>query len=221
MVGTVGETLLLNKSQTVTPPTTKMQSGKFSSSTRIKKINFHSQVVPSILSCYQQRRYGVKHSLKTLMEQVVSILVWDQDDPLTVKRVADAIDEYQSVVVPCASPEAIVFTIQHKSVDVVILSLQRPFEKTFELLSKIRTKAPQVEVIFVSPFNDETLPVWIEAIQRGAYEFLPKPLDLAELNRILVQATEKHHPLKLRKLPPAESVKGKGFPKRRTHSEGQ
>src|SRR5216117_2213101 len=153
------------------------------------------------------------------MEQALSILVWDQDDPLTVKKVTEAIQEYQSVVIPCSSARAIVFTIQHKNVDVVILSLQEPFGNAFELLSEIKAKSPQVEVIFVSPFNDETLPVWMETIQRGAYEFLPKPLDLPELNRILVRATEKHHPVKLRKLPPAESVMGKGLPKRRVHSQ--
>ena len=155
------------------------------------------------------------------MEQAVSILVWDQDDPLTVKEVAEAMQEYQSVVIPCSSAKAIVFTIQHKTVDVVILSLQEPFENAFDLLSEIKTKAPQVEVIFVSPFNDETLPVWMETIQRGAYEFLPKPLDLLELNHLLVRATEKHHPVKLRKRPPAESVMQKGLPKTRVHSEGK
>jgi DNA-binding NtrC family response regulator len=156
------------------------------------------------------------------MQQAVSILVWDQDDPLTVQRVAETIDEYQSVVIPCSSVEAILYTLQHKTVDVVILNLQKPFESTFHLLSEIKTKAPQVEVVFVSPFDDETRWVWIETIQRGAYEFLPKPLDLPELKRILVQATEKHHPLKLRKRPPAESVKDMtSKTRKRTASPGE
>ncbi len=141
------------------------------------------------------------------MQEAVSILVWDQDDPLTVKGVTEAIGEYQSILIPCSSVEAILFTLEHKTVDVVVLNFQKPFESTFHLLSEIKTKAPQAEVIFVSPFDDETRWLWIEAIQRGAYEFLPKPLDLLELKRILVQATEKHHPMKLRKRPPAESLK--------------
>ena len=141
------------------------------------------------------------------MQQNISILVLDLDDPFTAKKVTEAIEEYQSVVLPCSSAEAILFTIQHKTVDVVILNLQKPFEKAFHLLSEIKAKAPHAEVIFVSPFDDETRWIWIETIRRGAYEFLPKPLDLPELKRILVQATEKHHPMKLRKRPPAESVK--------------
>ena len=145
---------------------------------------------------------------KALMPQAVSILVWDQNDPRTVHRVAEAIEEYQSVVIPCSSAAAILFTIQHKTIDAVILNLQKPLQDTFQLLSEIQSKAPQVEVIFVSPFDDdETRCAWTETIRRGAYEFLPKPLDALELNRVLVQATEKHHPIQLRKRPPAESVR--------------
>jgi DNA-binding NtrC family response regulator len=148
-------------------------------------------------------------SSPTLMEHAVSILVlvWDLDDPVTVKRVTEAVDAYHSAVIPCSSAESILFAIQHETVDVVILSLQKPFQEAFHLLSEIKTKASQVEVIFVSEFDDETRWLWMEAIQCGAYEFLPKPLDLAELHRILVQATEKHHPVKLKKRPPAQSLK--------------
>ena len=143
------------------------------------------------------------------MPQAVSIIVWDQDDPSTIRRVSEAIEEYQSVVTPCSSAATTLFTLQHKSVDAVVLNLQKPLESTFQVLSEIHAKAPQVEVIIVAPFDDdETRWAWTETTRRGAYEFLPKPLDPSELNRLLVQATEKHHPMQLRKRPPAESVRG-------------
>ena len=142
------------------------------------------------------------------MPQAVSILVWDQDDSRTVHRVAEAIAQYQSVVIPCSSSAAILYALQDKTVDVLILNLQKPLQDTFQLLSEIQAQAPQVEVIFVSPFDDdETRWAWTETIRRGAYEFLPKPLDPSELSRVLVQATEKHHPIQLRKRPPAASVR--------------
>ncbi|PYV38097.1 MAG: hypothetical protein DMG06_26450 [Acidobacteria bacterium] len=98
-------------------------------------------------------------------------------------------------------------SIQEKTVDVIILVLEKPFEKAYELLSQIKAGVAEVEVVFVSRFDDETL--WIEAIQRGAYEYLSKPLDLSELKRILVQATEKHHSVNVVKRPPADSVNGR------------
>ena len=158
---------------------------------------------------------------ETLLPQAVSILVWDQDDPWTVHKVGEAVEEYQSIVKPCSSAAGLLSTLQHKAVDVVILNFQKPLENAFQLLSEIQAKAPQVEVIFVAPFDDdETRWLWTETIQRGAYEFLPKPLDPPELNRVLVQAIEKHHPMQPRKRPPAESVRDM-TPKARKRFSGQ
>jgi DNA-binding NtrC family response regulator len=89
---------------------------------------------------------------------------------------------------------------------VVILGLSKPFDTCLSVLNKIKAIAPHVEVIFVSLFDDESLWLWIEVIQRGAYEFLPKPLDALELQRVLIQATQKHHPVTELKMPPAESI---------------
>ena len=55
----------------------------------------------------------------------------------------------------------------------IILELERPFDKAFTLLSELKSRV-QAEVIFVSRFDDEAL--WIEAIQRGTYDYLCKPL---------------------------------------------
>jgi DNA-binding NtrC family response regulator len=140
------------------------------------------------------------------MKQNISILVWDQDDPLTLKDVIEAMQTYESVAAACWSAEEVFFAIQHKAVDVVILNLQQPCENALHLLSEIKNQASHVEVIFVSSFDEETRCLWTEVIQRGAYEFLPKPLDLLELESVLVQAIEKHHAVKHRKRPPAASL---------------
>src|SRR5437870_12716469 len=108
------------------------------------------------------------------MTETIAILVLDQDDPLTAKRVTEAIDEYQSVVIPCSSPKAILFTIQHKAVDVVILNHQQPFEKAIRLHAAIKATTTHGEVSVDSRFDDDTLWIRMQLIQRGAYEFLPK-----------------------------------------------
>jgi len=131
------------------------------------------------------------------MQDILSVIVFDPDDPLTLKRVSEAIKEYHSEVIPCSSPQAILDSIQEKTVDVIILVLEKPFEKAYELLSQIKAGVAEVEVVFVSRFDDETL--WIEAIQRGAYEYLSNPLDFSELKRILFEATDKHHSLNVMK----------------------
>jgi DNA-binding NtrC family response regulator len=127
------------------------------------------------------------------MQGALSILVMDKDDR-TVQIVADAVKDYPSKIVCCSSREALLeAALQAEAVDVVILDFQQPFEESFDLLSHLKAELPQTEIVFASRFDDEKL--WMEAVQRGAYDFLPKPLGLSELKRILIQATEKHHPL--------------------------
>jgi FixJ family two-component response regulator len=56
-------------------------------------------------------------------------------------------------------------------------------------MSTIKERSPRTEVIFVSHLAD--VPLWIESIQRGAYDLLPKPLDQRELLRIVRGALKK------------------------------
>jgi len=132
------------------------------------------------------------------MKDTISIVVCDPDDPLTVGIVAEALKEYQSILIPCASRDALSAAIECQPVDVAVVNLQKPLEEAFCLLSEIQMKAPRVEVIFVAQFDDEMLRSWMEIIRRGAYEFLAKPLDPAELKHQVVRAAEKHHPLQKR-----------------------
>jgi DNA-binding NtrC family response regulator len=71
--------------------------------------------------------------------------------------------------------------------DVILIELlNHPVEIFFELISAIKARSPRTEVIFISRFADEDL--WIESIQRGAYDLLPKPLDRKELQRTVINA---------------------------------
>ena len=126
------------------------------------------------------------------MEHMISVAVFDPEDSTTVKSVAEALREYEAILIECQSEEELRAAIgQPPLVDVVVLNLERPLGRSFSLLSEIQTKAPEAEVIFVALFDDEKLWAWMEVIQRGAYEFLPKPFDREDLERYVVQAVEK------------------------------
>ena len=127
------------------------------------------------------------------MSETLSVLFVNQDEA-AVNAARQAIQGYSCQLMSCHSTKALVETLQKESIDVVLLDLEPPFEISFDLLSELKAQSPQTEVVFVSRFDDEWL--WVEALQRGAYDFLPKPLELSELKRVLVQATERHHPLK-------------------------
>jgi DNA-binding NtrC family response regulator len=131
------------------------------------------------------------------MRETLSVLFANLDET-TVNAVRNAIQGYSSDMTSCSSTEAMFETLQKENIDVVLLDFQQPFESSFDLLSELKAQTPQTEIVFVSRFDDEKL--WVEAVQRGAYDFLPKPLELSELKRVLVQAAEKHHPLRVVRL---------------------
>ena len=141
------------------------------------------------------------------MNHAVSIVIFDPEDPETLRSLSESLMEYDSVLIPYASEEVLRAAIGQYPVDVFILKLQKPFEQAFNLLSEIQMRAPQAQVIFVAQFDEDILWAWMDVIQRGAYEFLPKPLDAEGLKLHVVNAVKNHHPLRVRKRPAAESVK--------------
>ena len=79
--------------------------------------------------------------------------------------------------------------LEERPFDACMIALSRPVKTSFDLLSAIKRKCPLAEVIILSRLAEEDL--WIESIQRGAYDFLPTPLDRKELQRIIANAVEK------------------------------
>ena len=59
-------------------------------------------------------------------------------------------------------------------------------EKAYRLMEAMRETWPCTEIILLSNSDDEQ--IWVESIQRGAYDLLPIPLNTAELRRIVKNA---------------------------------
>src|SRR5213593_1927515 len=124
------------------------------------------------------------------MQKAALIMVVDSD-PLTTEKVTEATRDYLCEVVAHSSLESMLEALdKNPAVDVIVLNLERPFEEAFELLPKLKARFLETEIVVRTRFDDETL--WVEAIQRGAYDLLPRPLDPVELSRILLRAVERH-----------------------------
>ncbi|UUX52290.1 nitrogen regulation protein NR(I) [Nisaea acidiphila] len=70
--------------------------------------------------------------------------------------------------------------------DLVITDVVMPDENGLDLLSRIRKVRPDLRVIVMSAQN--TLLTAVKASERGAFEYLPKPFDLAELVQVVRKA---------------------------------
>jgi two-component system nitrogen regulation response regulator GlnG len=72
--------------------------------------------------------------------------------------------------------------------DVVITDVVMPDENAFDLIPRIKKLRPELPVIVMSAQN--TLMTALTAAEKGAYEYLPKPFDLAEVVSVVGRALE-------------------------------
>src|SRR5437899_8025389 len=70
--------------------------------------------------------------------------------------------------------------------DLVITDVIMPDENGLELIPRIKKIRPELRVIVMSAQN--TLLTAVKAAERGAFEYLPKPFDLAELVTVVNRA---------------------------------
>ena len=122
------------------------------------------------------------------MQKAISVAIVDPE-PRMIEEAVLAIAAYHPQIAVYSSI-SLMLEAPSEATDVIILNLERPFEETFEFIPRLKAKLPSVEIVFITRFDEESL--WVEAIQRGAYDLLPKPIDVSELERILLHATEKH-----------------------------
>lgn len=78
--------------------------------------------------------------------------------------------------------------------DVVVTDVVMPDENGLDLIPRIKKHRPDLPVIVMSAQN--TLATAVRATEVGAYDYLPKPFDLKELQRIVESASQSKTPQK-------------------------
>ncbi len=72
--------------------------------------------------------------------------------------------------------------------DIVLCDLRLPGKSGIDFLSVVKEKCPESEVIIMTAFGD--IPTAVEAMKKGAFDFIPKPLDLNFLSVLIEKAEE-------------------------------
>src|ERR1041384_8422732 len=76
--------------------------------------------------------------------------------------------------------------VQEDRPDVIVLDLQLPDGSGLDLFDRIRTADPRRPVIFLTAHG--TTETAIEAMKRGAFDYLGKPFDLDQMSALLARA---------------------------------
>jgi len=104
------------------------------------------------------------------------------DDEKSIRHTLKEILEYEKHVVTMAEDGLVALeAINTQSFDVILCDIKMPRMDGLEVLEKFMTQIPDTPVIMISGHGN--IDTAVEAIKKGAFDFIEKPLDL---NRLLI-----------------------------------
>lgn len=118
---------------------------------------------------------------------MANLLVID-DDPAVPLLVRRTFQDSDVRVFSAGTAMAGLAELPNNSIDVVVLDVLLPDLSGLETFDRIRQHDPKIPVIIITAGT--TSDTAIEAMKRGAYEYLVKPLDLAQVRELVDRALE-------------------------------
>ncbi|HET98052.1 MAG TPA: sigma-54-dependent Fis family transcriptional regulator [Desulfurivibrio alkaliphilus] len=79
--------------------------------------------------------------------------------------------------------------VREQSVDVLLLDIRMPEMDGLDLLSAVKELDPWVTVVMMTAYGG--IETAVEAVKRGAYDFITKPFEIPDLVRVLQKALER------------------------------
>jgi len=123
-----------------------------------------------------------------------SIVIVD-DDPNILKFTSLLLGKRGYSTFPCGSAREALEVLKKGNIDVVLTDIMMPGISGIELLERIHSIDPDIPVILVTGFAD--LDKAIEAIKKGAFDFITKPYETAYLTHSIEKAVSYHRLIKM------------------------
>jgi len=123
--------------------------------------------------------------LSTANERTVLVV---DDDRTGRETLAEAVSEMgYEVASAAAGPEALDI-LRQREIDIVLTDLKMPGMDGLQLLTRAKRIRPDAFVILVTAFA--TVDTAVEAMKKGAYDYVMKPIDLRRLRVLLDRASQ-------------------------------
>ncbi len=114
---------------------------------------------------------------------------WVIDDERNIRWVLEkALTQNGWVVSSFDSADQALNQLTHSNPDVVITDIRMPGTTGLELLEKVKATRPNIPVIVMTAHSD--LDSAVTSIQKGAFEYLPKPFEVDEAIAVVDRALE-------------------------------
>ncbi len=127
------------------------------------------------------------------------------DDEESVRYSFRSIFSLEGVeVATAASGQEGLALVREKDPDVIVVDLQLPDRSGLDIFGEIHGFAPKRPVIFITAHG--TTQTAIEAMKRGAFDYLIKPLDLERLTQVIDRAFEAARLMKVPAVLPTDEI---------------
>src|SRR3990172_4411355 len=123
-----------------------------------------------------------------------SVIVVD-DDPDTLKVTSLLLNKKGYSTSPCSSAREALEVLKKNNIDAVLTDIMMPETSGIELLERIHSTDPDIPVILITAFAD--LDKAIEAIKKGAFDFITKPYESVYLTHSVEKAVRYHRLVKM------------------------
>ncbi|MEI9893546.1 MAG: response regulator [Chthoniobacter sp.] len=108
------------------------------------------------------------------------------DDEKNIRRALTLALESMDHEVACASNSALALAeLKARPYDVVLLDLRLSQESGLDVLEEILRVAPQIAVVMVTAYA--SVETAVEAMRRGAFDYLPKPCTPDQVRQVLAR----------------------------------
>ena len=123
-----------------------------------------------------------------------SVIIVD-DDPNVLKLTSLLLNKRGYSTFPCGSAGEALDVLKKNNIDVVLSDIVMPEMSGIELLERIHSSDPDIPVILITGFAD--LDKAIDAIKKGAFDFITKPYETAYLMHSVEKAASFHRLIKM------------------------
>ncbi len=123
------------------------------------------------------------------MKQKTKVLLAD-DDPILRKLLPHQLTSENFEVSTVADGQEALIALNEEDFDVILLDVNLPQISGLEILSNVRQIEDAPEIVMLTA--DNSLETGIEAMRRGAFDYITKPADSKLIEAIVRKAAEKH-----------------------------
>jgi putative nucleotidyltransferase with HDIG domain len=127
-----------------------------------------------------------------LADVPISLLVVDDEEPIR-NALKKFLTQQGYDVVTAASGDDALRILQRQKISVVLLDVRMPGRSGIDLVPQVLEIEPSVAVLMLTAVNDATTAAL--CMQRGAMDYLTKPIDLADLARAILRAIRRRDSL--------------------------